>query len=31
MPDRTQRFVSASWTQPDAQGSITNGTITSHA
>jgi hypothetical protein len=31
MPDRTKRFVSASWTAPDAQGSITNGTITSHA
>jgi DMSO/TMAO reductase YedYZ heme-binding membrane subunit len=31
MPDRTKRFISASWTQPDAQGSITNGTITSHA
>jgi DMSO/TMAO reductase YedYZ heme-binding membrane subunit len=31
MPDRTKRFISASWTQPDAQGAITNGTITSHA
>ena len=31
MPDRTKRFISASWTEPDAQGSITNGTITSHA
>ena len=31
MPDTTKRFISASWTEPDAQGSITNGTITSHA
>ena len=31
MPDRTKRFISASWTEPDAQGAITNGTITSHA
>jgi sulfoxide reductase heme-binding subunit YedZ len=31
MPDQTQRFISASWTEPDAQGAITNGTITSHA
>jgi hypothetical protein len=31
MPDTTKRFISASWAEPDAQGSITNGTITSHA
>jgi sulfoxide reductase heme-binding subunit YedZ len=31
MPDQTRRSVSASWTVPDAQGAITNGTITSHA
>jgi hypothetical protein len=31
MPDQTTRSVSASWTEPDAQGTITNGTITSHA
>jgi methionine sulfoxide reductase heme-binding subunit len=31
MADRTERFVSASWTEPNADGSITNGTITSRA
>ena len=31
MPDQTKRFISASWAEPDAQGAITNGTITSHA
>jgi methionine sulfoxide reductase heme-binding subunit len=29
MPDRTERFVSATWTTPEADGSISNGTITS--
>jgi methionine sulfoxide reductase heme-binding subunit len=31
MPDQTKRTISASWSQPDAQGAITNGIITSHA